>query len=52
MPGDPPRGPLVLPGTYQVKLTVRGKSQSAPLNVTIDPRIQSTVTVADLQKLN
>ncbi len=50
--GDPPRGPLVTPGAYQVKLTVRGKTQSAPLNVAIDPRIQSTVTVADLQKLN
>ena len=31
--GDPPRGPLVVPGTYQVKLTVKGKSQTAPLNV-------------------
>ncbi len=50
--GDPPRGPLVVPGTYQVKLTVRGKTQSAPLNIAIDPRIQSTVTVADLEKLN
>ncbi|MGA9566739.1 MAG: hypothetical protein WBS19_14540, partial [Candidatus Korobacteraceae bacterium] len=50
--GDPPRGPLVTPGAYQVKLTVRGKTQSAPLNVAIDPRIQSTVTVADLQQLN
>jgi photosystem II stability/assembly factor-like uncharacterized protein len=47
--GEPPRGPLVLPGTYQVKLTVKGKSQSAPLNVTIDPRIQKQVTAADLQ---
>ncbi len=50
--GDPPRGPLVTPGAYQVKLTVRGRTQSAPLNVTIDPRIQSTVTAADLQQLN
>jgi photosystem II stability/assembly factor-like uncharacterized protein len=47
--GDPPRGPLVLPGTYQVKLTVKGKTQTAPLNVTIDPRIQNQVSVADLQ---
>jgi photosystem II stability/assembly factor-like uncharacterized protein len=47
--GDPPRGPLVVPGTYQVKLTVKGKTQSAPLNVVIDPRIQSQVTIADLQ---
>ena len=47
--GDPPRGPLVLPGTYQVKLTVKGRSQSAPLNVTVDPRIEKQVTTADLQ---
>jgi len=47
--GLPPRGPLVVPGTYQVKLTVKGKSQSAPLNVTIDPRLQNQVTAADLQ---
>jgi photosystem II stability/assembly factor-like uncharacterized protein len=48
--GDPPRGPLVVPGTYQAKLTVKGKSQTAPLNVVIDPRIQSQVTAADLLK--
>jgi photosystem II stability/assembly factor-like uncharacterized protein len=48
--GDAPRGPLVLPGTYQVKLTVKGKSQSAPLNVTLDPRIQNQVTADGLQK--
>jgi photosystem II stability/assembly factor-like uncharacterized protein len=47
--GDPPRAPLVLPGTYQVKLTVKGKTQTAPLNVAIDPRIQGQVSVADLQ---
>src|SRR5271167_635847 len=34
--GEPPRGPLVVPGTYQVKLTVKGSSQSAPLEVKID----------------
>ena len=47
--GDPPRGPLVLPGTYQVKLTVRDKSQSVPLNVNIDPRLEKQVNTADLQ---
>jgi photosystem II stability/assembly factor-like uncharacterized protein len=47
--GEPPRGPLVIPGTYQVKLTVKGRTQSAPLSVTIDPRIENHVTVADLQ---
>ncbi len=48
--GKPPRGPVVLPGAYQVKLTVKGRTESAPLNVIIDPRIQNQVTAADLQK--
>jgi hypothetical protein len=33
-----PKGPLALPGDYQVKLTVGGKSQTAPLHLVIDPR--------------
>ncbi len=49
--GDAPRGPLVNPGSYQVKLTVKGRTQSAPIEVVIDPRIQSQVTTADLQQL-
>src|SRR5207237_7692600 len=36
--GTGPKGPLVLPGDYQVKVTVAGKSQTAPLHVVIDPR--------------
>ena len=36
--GEPPAGPVVLPGDYQVKLTVNGQSQTAPLHVVIDPR--------------
>ena len=36
--GDGPKGPLALPGDYQVKLTVAGKSQTAPLHLAIDPR--------------
>jgi seryl-tRNA synthetase len=36
--GDGPRGPLALPGEYQVKLTAAGKSQTAPLQLVIDPR--------------
>jgi photosystem II stability/assembly factor-like uncharacterized protein len=38
--GEGPRGPLALPGDYQVKLTVAGKSQTAPLHLAIDPRIK------------
>jgi hypothetical protein len=33
-----PKGPLALPGDYEVKLTVGGKSQTAPLHLAIDPR--------------
>jgi hypothetical protein len=33
-----PKGPLAPPGDYQVKLTVGGKSQTAPLHLVIDPR--------------
>ena len=36
--GDGPKGPLALPGDYQVKLTVAGKTQTAPLHLAIDPR--------------
>src|SRR6266576_1826341 len=43
-----PKGPLALPGEYQVKLTVGGKSQTAPLNLVIDPRTKGDE--AGLQK--
>ena len=46
--GNPPQGPLVIPGTYQVKLTVKGKSQMVPLEVKLDPRLQ--ITEADIEK--
>jgi len=36
--GTGPKGPLALPGDYQVKLTVAGKSQTVPLKLMIDPR--------------
>lgn len=41
-------GPLVVPGMYQVKLTVDGHTQSAPLEVKLDPRVKATQ--ADLEK--
>ena len=47
---EPPRGPLVIPGTYQVKLTVKGVTQTVALEVKSDPRLQSSVTAADMQK--
>jgi photosystem II stability/assembly factor-like uncharacterized protein len=46
--GGSPFGPTVVPGTYQVKLTVDGKSYTAPVTVKEDPRI--SVTQADLEK--
>ena len=36
--GNGPKGPLALPGDYQVKVTLNGKSQTAPLHLAIDPR--------------
>lgn len=37
-----PQGPLVLPGNYQVKLTVAGRTYTAPLEVKLDPRVRVT----------
>jgi len=51
IPHDTPRyplGPNALPGNYSVRLTVDGKSLTAPLMVKMDPRIK--VPPADLQK--
>lgn len=35
-------GPLAVPGKYQVKLTVEGKTYTAPLELKPDPRIKAT----------
>jgi hypothetical protein len=43
-----PAGPLVLPGKYQARLTVAGKSTTYPLEVVMDPRVKTSA--ADLQK--
>ena len=44
-------GPLVVPGTYQVRLSVGEWTQSRPLEVRIDPRVAAEgVTQADLQE--
>jgi len=40
-------GPLVLPGTYTIRLTVDGKSETTTLKVLPDPRVQ--VSEADLR---
>lgn len=45
-----PEGPLVLPGTYTVRLTVNGRSESQPLTVKMDPRVH--VSTGDLKALH
>jgi hypothetical protein len=40
--GGPPRGPLVLPGTYTVTLSAGGQQKSRPVEVRDDPRIQAS----------
>ena len=46
--GGRPQGPLVPLGKYQVKLTAAGKTMTADLEVTKDPRV--TTSEADLEK--
>ena len=41
-------GPEALPGSYQVRLTVLGKSYTAPLEIKTDPRLK--ITQEDLAK--
>lgn len=44
-------GPVVVPGTYQVRLTVDGVSQTRDFQIQINPRAAAEgVTVADLQE--
>jgi photosystem II stability/assembly factor-like uncharacterized protein len=45
--GDAPRGPIVAPGAYQVKLTVNGASQTVPLTVVTDPRTAGSEAAID-----
>ncbi len=46
--GGRPEGPLVVPGSYELKLTVAGKSETAKLEITKDPRVLASQ--ADLDK--
>jgi photosystem II stability/assembly factor-like uncharacterized protein len=51
VPQDTPRyplGPMVLPGTYTVRLTANGRTYAAPLTVKMDPRVRTSP--ADLLK--
>ena len=46
--GDPAEGPMVLPGTYTLRLIVGGQSLTTPVEVRLDPRV--TVSRADLEE--
>jgi photosystem II stability/assembly factor-like uncharacterized protein len=46
--GGSTEGPVALPGKYQVRLTVDGKSQTQPLEIVPDPRLK--ITQEDLKK--
>ena len=46
--GDGPKGPLVAPGKYQVKLTAAGATETVPLEILKDPRVKTSP--ADLEK--
>jgi photosystem II stability/assembly factor-like uncharacterized protein len=51
IPHDTPRfplGPTALPGSYSVRLTVDGKTSTAPLTIKMDPRVKTSA--AALQK--
>ena len=43
-----PQGPFVVPGKYEVRLTVNGKTHKQPLTVELDPRV--TVAPGALQQ--
>ncbi len=45
-----PQGPLVLPGTYTVRLTADGHSESEPVLIRMDPRVHAST--ADLETLH
>jgi photosystem II stability/assembly factor-like uncharacterized protein len=46
--GGRPEGPLVVPGSYQIKLTVAGKTSTANFELTKDPRVSASQS--DLEK--
>jgi len=37
-----PRGPIALPGRYQLRLTVDGRTIAQPLTIRMDPRVRAT----------
>ena len=45
--GPTPRGPLVAPGRYQVRLSANGQTLSAPLILIADPRVKDSKAAID-----
>jgi chromosome segregation ATPase len=51
-PGLPPRGPMVLPGKYTLRLEADGQVATAPMEVKLDPRVRTTpAELAELVEL-
>jgi hypothetical protein len=46
--GSGAKGPVAVPGQYQIRLTVGSEAQTAPLEVKLDPRVK--VSQSDLQQ--
>jgi hypothetical protein len=46
--GRPPRGPRAVPGIYEVRLTIDGRTLTQPLSIVMDPR--SPATPDDLEQ--
>ncbi len=44
-----PQGPFVVPGKYEVRLTVAGKTYTQPLTVKMDPRVNMTTAALEQQ---
>src|SRR5438034_4712470 len=44
-----PEGPLALPGKYQVRLTVGGRTYTAPLELKMDPRVPFSAAALEQQ---
>lgn len=44
-----PRGPLVIPGEYTIKLIAGGKTYTKPLTVIMDPRVKTSLAALEQQ---
>ena len=44
-----PQGPFIVPGNYEVRLTVDGKTYTQPLTVKMDPRVNVTQAALEQQ---